>query len=231
MQSIKKKLIFLVFTFIFTNSWSQTKTVIDEQILANGKLIRLTALYSNDVNKRYALEIINKFSNDTIVNYIDSIQHAHCSPPNSLFFINDSTGFLTESGGCYASYDWLFRTTDKGKTWKQIKTGSRTYGHPALCRLNNSTFYMFTELKGIIIWDFKEGKLTYSLTSDGGINWKMKSQDVARNGSINTIHNISYSADGQVTLVCGEKYFVESDRKKVTVIQSNNFGNSFRELK
>jgi hypothetical protein len=90
---------------------------------------------------------------------------------------------------------------------------------------------MFTELKGIIIWDFKEGKLTYSLTSDGGINWKMKSQDVVRNGSINTIHNISYSADGQVTLVCGEKYFVESDRKKVTVIQSNNFGNSFRELK
>lgn len=225
-----KKLIFLVFTFVSTKIWCQTKTVIDEQLLANGKLIRLTSLYSNDENKHYAIEIIHRFSNDTIVNYIDSIQHAHCSPPNSLFFINDSTGFFTESGGCYASYDWLFRTTDKGKTWKQIESGSRTYGNPALCRLNNKTFYMFNELKGIIIWDFKEGNLTYSLTSDGGINWKMSSQDVATKTSINEIHTISFSADGQVTLVCGEKYLLESDRKKVIIIQSNNFGDSFSEL-
>jgi hypothetical protein len=90
---------------------------------------------------------------------------------------------------------------------------------------------MFTELKGIIIWDFKEGKLTYSLTSDGGINWKTNSQDIAVNTSINEIHNITYSAEGQVTLECGEKYIVEGDRKKVTIIQSNNFGNSFNELK
>ncbi|MFN4812708.1 MAG: WD40/YVTN/BNR-like repeat-containing protein [Bacteroidota bacterium] len=228
---MKKKLIFVFFTFISTNILCQNKTVIDEQVLTNGKLIRLTSFYSNDENKHYAIELINRFSDDTIVNYIDSIQHAHCSPPNSILFVNDSTGFFTESGGCYASYDWLFRTTDRGKTWKHIKTGSRTYGNPALCRLNSSTFYMFTELKGIIIWDFKEGKLTYSLTSDGGINWKTNSQDIVVNTRINEIHNITYSADGQVTLECGEKYIVEGDRKKVTIIQSNNFGNSFNELK
>ena len=60
----------------------QNKTVIDEQVLTNGKLIRLTSFYSNDENKHYAIELINRFSDDTIVNYIDSIQHAHCSPPN-----------------------------------------------------------------------------------------------------------------------------------------------------
>jgi hypothetical protein len=228
---MKKKLIFWVFTFISTNIWCQTKTVIDEQNLTNGKLVRLTSYYTNDENKHYAIEFINRLSNDTIVNYIDSIQHAHCSPINSLFFINDSIGFFTESGGCYASYDWLFRTTDKGKNWKHIKTGSRTFGNPALCRLNNRTFYMFNELKGIIIWDFLEGKLTYSLTSDGGINWKMNSQDIATKSKINEIHDISYSADGQVTLVCGEKYLLEPERKKVTIIQSNNFGNTFSELK
>ena len=90
---------------------------------------------------------------------------------------------------------------------------------------------MFNELKGIIIWDFLEGKLTYSVTSDGGINWKMNSQDIVTNVKINEIHDISYSADGQVTLVCNEKYSLESERKKVTIIQSNNFGITFSELK
>lgn len=180
-------------------------------------------------NKRYSIEFINRLTNDTLVNYIDSIQHAHCSPLNSIFFINDSVGFFTESGGCYASYDWLFRTTDKGKTWKFIETGSRTSGNSEFCMLSNKTFYMFDEIKGIIIWDVKDGKLIYSLTSDGGISWKIYTQKVKAN--INEIQNISYSADGQVTVVCSEKYLRESERKRVTIIQSNNFGNTFLELK
>jgi len=228
---MKKKLILWVFTFISTNIWCQTKTVIDEQYLAKGKLVRLISYYTNDENKHYAVEFINRQSKDTIVTYIDSIQHAHCSPINSIFFINDSIGFFTESGGCYASYDWLFRTKDKGKTWKYVESGSRTTGNSEYCRLGNKTFYMFNELKGIIIWNFLEGKLTYSLTSDGGINWETNSQDISTKAKINEIHDISYSADGQVTLVCGEKYILESDRKKVTIIQSNNFGNSFSQLK
>jgi len=210
--------------------WGQTKTVIDQQILANGTLVRLTSLYSNDENKHFAVELINRLTNDTIVNFIDSIRHANCSPPNSIFFINDSTGFFTESGGCYASYDWLFRTTDRGQTWKYIETGSRTSGNSEFCKLNNKTFYMFDDSKGIIIWDFKDGKLIYSLTSDGGISWKMNFQKVIVKANINEIQNISYSADGQVTLVCSEKYLRESERKRVTIIQSNNYGNSFHKL-
>lgn len=220
----------MIFIFHDSNIWGQTKTVMDQQIMINGALIRLISNSSVDEKKRYAIEFINRFTDDTIVNYIDSIQHAHCSPPNSIFFINDSTGFFTESGGCYASYDWLFRTTDKGLTWKYVQSGSRTYGSPALCRLNNKTFYMFTELKGIIIWDINDGKLMYSLTSDGGISWNMKSQELNVKTNINEIQNISYSSDGQVTLICSEQYLLEYDRKRVTIIQSNNFGNSFRKL-
>jgi len=226
---MKQKIILRIFILFCSNIWGQTITLIDQQIQANGNFIRLTSNSSFDENKRYAIEFINRLINDTIVNYIDSIQHAHCSPPNSIFFINDSVGFFTESGGCYASYDWLFRTTDKGKTWKFIETGSRTSSNSEFCMLTNKTFYMFDEIKGIIIWDIKDGKLIYSLTSDGGISWKMNTHKVKAN--INEIQNISYSADGQVTVVCSEKYLRESERKRVTIIQSNNFGNSFLELK
>jgi hypothetical protein len=224
------RILSLVLCFCYSSyCFGQKQTIIDQQVLNSGKLIRLISNSSADENKRYSIEFINRLTNDTLVNYIDSIQHAHCSPPNSIFFINDSVGFFTESGGCYASYDWLFRTTDKGKTWKFIETGSRTSGNSEFCMLSNKTFYMFDEIKGIIIWDVKDGKLIYSLTSDGGISWKINTQKVKAN--INEIQNISYSADGQVTVVCSEKYLRESERKRVTIIQSNNFGNTFLELK
>ena len=109
----------------------------------NGKLVRLTVNGSADENKRYAIELINRFTNDAIVHYMDSVQHAHCSPPNAIFFVNDSIGFFTESGGCYASYNWLFRTTDRGLTWKFIESGSRTDGN-SLRMLNNESFSLLS---------------------------------------------------------------------------------------
>ncbi|HRG58771.1 MAG TPA: hypothetical protein PK323_07400 [Bacteroidia bacterium] len=227
---MKQTFVIWVLLIFALKGLAQTKTVIDEQILTNGALIRLTSVYSNDENKHYAIEIINRHNHDTIVNFIDSLEHAHCSPPNSIFFINDSIGFFTESGGCYASYDWLFSTTNKGKTWKYIETASRTFGNPAYCRLNNTTFYMFSELKGIIIWDFKDNRLSYSLTMDGGKEWKMSFQELNIKAKINEIQNITFSADGQAIIVLGEKYSIESDRKRVKVIESIDFGNSFHTL-
>lgn len=211
-------------------AWGQSNTLIDQQILSNGKLIRLTSNGSADENKRYAIELINRLTNDTILHYMDSIQHAHCSPPNSIFFVNDSTGFFTESGGCYASYNWLFRTTDRGLTWKFIESGSRTDGN-SFRLLNNESFYMFNELHGIIVWELKEGKLIYSLTSDGGVNWTKHRQVVMSKDNRKEIQSISFSADGQVTVVCAEKFILEPDRKRVLVLQSNDFGKLFHPLK
>lgn len=209
--------------------WAQTKQIIDEQILPNGKLIQITLNGSADENSRYAIEFIDKNSQDTLINFIDSIQHAPCSPPNSIFFINDSTGFFTESGGCYASYNWLFRTTNKGLTWKKIVSGSRTDGN-SFQMLSNKSFYMFNELKGIIIWKIEEGNLIYSVTSDGGISWRQEEPLFFDKESKRVFQSINFSTDGQVTLVCCENFILETDRKKTYILQSNDFGNSFRIL-
>lgn len=226
---MKLSLLLMLLLCLKATTWTQSATVIDEQVLSNGKLIRLTANASPDENKRYAIVFINRLTNDTVVNYMDSIQHAHCSPPNSIFFINDSVGFFTESGGCYASYNWLFRTTDRGLTWKFVESGSRTDGN-SFRMLNNKSFYMFDALRGIIIWEIKDGKLIYSLTSDGGVNWTTTSQAVKEKDNLKTIQSICFSADGQVTLICTEKFIVESDRKKVLVLQSDDYGKSFHKL-
>lgn len=226
---MQNRLLFIFISFV-CQSWGQQPYVIDEQVLPNGIIIRLTSNHSGDENKRYALESINRSSNDTIVNFIDSVQHAHCSPPNSIFFINDSIGFFTESGGCYASYNWLFRTANRGLSWQHIESGSRTDGN-SFQMLTNESFYMFNQLKGIIVWEVKEGRLIYSLTNDGGINWIQKEQTVFEKEDKKEFQSISFSADGQVTLVCSEAYLFESDRNKAEILQSNNFGETFRKVR
>ena len=57
--------------------WCQNKTVIDEQLLTNGRSISLVSYYSDDQNKLYGLEITDRLTQDTITHYIDNIQHAH----------------------------------------------------------------------------------------------------------------------------------------------------------
>lgn len=226
---MQNRLLFIFISFVY-QAWGQQPYVIDEQVLPNGIIIRLTSNGSGDENKRYSLESINRATNDTIVNFIDSVQHAHCSPPNSIFFINDSIGFFTESGGCYASYNWLFRTNNRGLSWQRIESGSRTDGN-SLKMLTNESFYMFNELKGIIVWKIEEGRLIYSLTNDGGINWIQKEQTVFEKEDKKEFQSISFSADGQVTLVCSEAFLLESHRKKVEILQSNNFGETFRKIR
>lgn len=208
----------------------QNKTIIDEQYLSNGTQIRLLAYPSTVEKKQYSVEFVNRLTNDTLENFIENVTHAHCSPPNSIFFINDSTGFFTESGGCYASYNWLFRTNDRGLTWKFIKSGSRTDGN-SLRILNNESFFMFNSKVGIIVWEINNGKLYYSLTNDGGEDWTMNSISVIHHNKPIEFQNISFSNDGQVTLVCSEKYIFETDRKRVFILQSNDFAKTFKMLK
>lgn len=193
-------------------------------------LIRMTANASGDEHKKYALELINRLTNDTISNFIDSVEHAHCSPPNSIFFINDSTGFFTEAGGCYASYNWLFRTNDRGLNWTFIESGSRTDGN-SFGMLNNQSFYMFNEKQGIIVWELLDGSLVYSLTSDGGLTWSQKMQNLFQTENRVKIQSISFSASGQITVVCANTYVRETERQPVHVLQSNNFGKTFKVFK
>ena len=223
------KILILLLLIIHTKSFCQKETLIDEQFMTNFTVIRLVSFYTSDENSRYALQFINRLKKDTIVEFIDSVQHAPCSPPNSIFFINDSTGFFAESGGCYASYDWLFRTSDRGKTWKNIASGSRTSGNAEMERLTNQSFYMFNEKKGVIIWGLKNGQLTYSITNDGGITWDnqtVKSEKI----KAQQIQHIGFSASGEITLVLSNIFVFETDREVSLIFKSTNFGKSFRIL-
>ena len=90
---------------------------------------------------------------------------------------------------------------------------------------------MFNELSGIIVWEINEGKLIFSITIDGGVNWIMKSQVIDKRTQVLEIQTINFSADGQVTIAFSEKHVFESNRKNVTIIQSNDYGHSFKKLK
>lgn|GEM_PF-4000984 len=90
---------------------------------------------------------------------------------------------------------------------------------------------MLNEVKCIIVWNIRNGLFIYSLTNDGGVNWTEKSQLVDKKRLVKEIQRINYSADGQATIAFSEKYFYESNRKRPTFIQSNNFGHSFQKLK
>jgi hypothetical protein len=219
----------LILTLANRICYSQTARLIDSQVLPSGKFISLVQT-TPESGGLYQLIIIDRIKRDTTKNTIDSIKHAHCSTPNSIFFINDSVGFFTESGGCYASYNWLYRTQDRGLTWKHVESGSRTDGN-SFNMLNNQSFYMFNELSGIIVWEINEGKLVFSITTDGGVNWIMKSQVIDKRKGMLEIQTINFSAEGQVTVVFSEKHAFESDRKNVTIMQSHDYGHSFKRLK
>lgn len=212
-------------------NYAQKATLIDQQVLDAGKFVQLVSYPTGDENMRYALKFINFFTKDTLTNFMKDVQHAHCSPPNSIFFINDSVGFFTESGGCYASYNELFRTSDRGLSWQFIESGSRIDGN-YYSRLNNETFYMFNESEGIIIWHVnEENQLMYSLTNDGGLKWNQHTISMDKIKGGNEIQSIYYSKNGQVTIIISSAFILESDRENVVILQSKNFGKSFKELR
>jgi hypothetical protein len=220
----KYYLFFLLFLSYNHTYLAQKRYIIDEQRLTYEKTIALT-----QSENRYELMFINQVKNDTTYQSIEGIQHAHCSPPNSIFFVNDSIGFLTESGGCYASYNWLFRTKDRGVTWEFIESASGTevsYGS----KLNNETFYMFNERAGIIIWRVEKNNLIYSITNDGGLVWAEKKMKVSNLSGKVELSAIEFSAEGQVLVSVSDKYILESQRKKTTILESTNFGKTFREI-
>lgn len=214
--------------FLTGTCFSQTGRIIDSQLLPSGKFISLVQA-TPEADGQFQLVIVDRHSRDTTIRPIDSVNHAPASYPNAIFFVNDSVGFFTETGGCYASYNWLFRTSDGGLTWTFIETGSRTDGN-SFDMLNNQSFYMFNETQGIIVWEIKEGNLVYSITSDGGLTWTMKSQAVVKSSSPLEIQSILFSAEGQITVAFSEQYVFESNRKNSTLVQSNNFGQSFKKL-
>jgi hypothetical protein len=227
---MKMKLLKILFVLVFalqtqTHTYAQKYREIDRQQFKDARIISLVHVLNKDSTSSYQLLFVDLLKKDTIRNIIDSIQHVPCSEPNGIFFINDLTGFLTECGGCYGYYNYLFRTTNRGLTWKKIAVGNEWVSN-----LNNKTFYMFNEQQGIIVWGINGDVFEYSITHDGGASWERK--DIKfENVFYRKTSSIDFSSDGQVTIVFNEPYLLESERKRTLVIQSNDYGKSFHKMK
>ncbi|MBL7767108.1 MAG: hypothetical protein JNJ58_13495 [Chitinophagaceae bacterium] len=191
---------------------------------------------SSVLNLRSQIQL--KYTNDdgktfTLCN-LDSVLAALKGPLSSpelhIHFVNKHLGFIYGYSAVYAFYPILFRTDDGGKTWQTIFAGIT--GNP----FRRSDFFMFNESDGIIVSNWDHGNnFNYMLTHDGGKTWKPRTFKISRKDIriLNAEGMLSevYSEDGHVTVM-----FTNADGGKrgsgnIHIIQSTDFGRTFRELK
>jgi hypothetical protein len=220
----------ILFLFMSFVNFGQTVQEIDRQHLTNGNRW-VTLVYKNgqivDGNEKYRVVF-------TDINYKDSVVMPvivgipACARLNSILFTNDSIGFITLTGGCYMYNNRLYRTTDKGRNWEMVDLDSVS-NSPA--HLSGENFQMFDEQRGIIIWQIKEDFLTYSTTSNAGLNWtshklQLSFESVLRLASI---ERIFFTQDGEATLIA--RYREEDGNYKTAVLQTIDYGKTFNLLK
>ena len=218
----------IIFVFLFslitTVTQAQRFNNLDIETLPGNRMVLLQRDASVGGEEGFRLFFTDVLYEDSLIIAIDSIDHVPCGGPNSLFFINDSVGFMMESGGCYAYYNWMYRTPDRGHTWKKVVFETNTELFP---NLSNKNFYMFNNLRGIIIWQVGGGKIIYSTTEDGGFTWKREMKDIGLNQSIRIIDSIHFSATGQIIVIATEKERISIENKNGTIVISEDFGKTF----
>ena len=195
--------------------------------LEGNVLVFLQRGFSAENGHSYRLLFTDVQNTDSLIVIIDSIEHVPCGGPNSIFFIDDSTGFLFESGGCYAYYNWMYRTADKGHTWKKVVFEIGTELFPDL---NAKKFYMFGHQRGIIIWQVANGNLVISTTADGGFTWTREIILIGTEIPVRNIDNIRFAANGQILVTVSEYTTAETSNNPAMVFQSTDFGKSWRML-
>jgi hypothetical protein len=220
------KLLFILVILHLSSPANSQNSFQDKQLLESRRWV---SLYENvrNLNNKFTLVNTSLNYNDSVKIVIDSIDIVPCDGPSSIFFLNDSVGFLTQSGGCYAHYNFLHRTSDGGNSWVEV---IHVVGADLPPSLNNDNFYMFDDTRGIIIWQIKNGYVDYSESNDGGNTWILKKAKVKPDLGAHIL-SIQFSVNGQITLVTGTRSMIESDKKEVCVLQSNDFGKTYRILK
>jgi hypothetical protein len=240
--------VFYFSVFIFLNVYSQksqdtTEKLIQIQLLSSNEAYYLVNNYSylnNDStsieNLRYNIQL--KYSNDdgktyTICN-LDSIfvslKGPLSNPSLNIHFVNKNLGFIYGYSAVYAFYPILFRTEDGGKTWQTIFAG--IIGKP----LRRSDFFMFNESKGIIVSNWNSTPVfNYFITEDGGKTWlprsfKISNTDIRILNAEGFLSEV-YSEKGEVTVIFKTPDNGNRGSGKVLVIQSKDFGKTFKELK
>jgi predicted ribonuclease YlaK len=101
--------------------------------------------------------------------------------------------------------------------------------------MRRADFFMFNESKGILLnnWN-SEPYFNYMLTNDGGKTWQQQRFKISRNDIriMNTDEalNAVYSENGTVTVILKTLDSGYRSTAKVVVLESKDFGNTFKEL-
>lgn len=216
------KIMFTLILLMSINAMAQTTETIDRFSIPN-KNFDLIKHVRTDGSKYYEIrsyfwDFDNKWTLD-----IDTSNFG-CGEVKSLFFVTPQVGFVTESGGCYAYFDRLHRTTDGGKTWTLVHENNPIYHFGTLAKHN---FFMFNENDGIIIYEINEQKLMVALTHDGGIVWDKKDIPIDVDSNISSIGDIWFSNQGQIVLILKYYEFGPLKDKQAVVVQSTDYGKKF----
>lgn len=220
----------LVFLFLSGISIGQVTQEIDRQYLKNGNRW-VTLVYKTgqieDGQEKYNLVFTDIDFRDSLVMPVN-VEIPACARLNSILFTNDSVGFITLTGGCYMYNNRLYRTTNKGKQWERVDLGKESYNSS---HLSGESFQMFDEQRGIIIWQIENDQLVYTTTEDAGLNWSHHELKLPLKSAwrLAAIERTYFTNDGETTLIV--RYRQQNGTDKTAVLQSIDFGKTFRVLK
>lgn len=219
----------LISFILVANCFGQTRVRIDSQSLQDNRIVELcyggtdTVMGELFFEPIHYLEFIDYKNKDSVIVPIKGILM-----PGSLFFLNDSLGFITEHKSMpYACFLNIYRTENGGKTW--TLSASRWCDGGTSLPLSD-IFFMFDELNGIIVWRLTAKGLLISKTQDGGKTWLEQNIPMDISEHITNVSGVYFSISGQVTVILDEPSY-SPKRKPVEILQSNDFGLTFNRMK
>lgn len=218
----------LLFLFAFTNTFAQKDSILKVEQTDNRRFIYLTVTRIdtgaipawNYYLRTYQNEVETVFSLDSLFR---NSCHGWPAAERNLQFLNDSTGYLYGYTIGYGYCSYIFKTTNGGRTWQSMPlTGSYN-------TLSEQEFYMFNERQGIAFPAVVKDTLTWKITSDGGMSWQGRQTKLGGLKHEGVIRPV-YSSEGNVLFILERPWFKGRTSKIFGVIQSTNFGKSFRLL-
>ncbi len=227
-SDIMKKHILFFLLISAVRSIAQEPTTLDQQFISSTKVVVLQSYGSTGEKEDLRLDFIDRNAGDKVSVKIENIEEVPCMTNTSIFFINENTGYLLMSGGCYSVDNLIYKTSDSGKSWTKVLDIRNS---DFAMNLNTDIFYMFNEKNGIILWKIKSQYLFCSITNDGGNTWQEKQIKIDVSEDINELANIHFSTSGQIILVARKKSLYVTSNADAVVLKSVDFGNSFQLLK
>lgn len=145
-------------------------------------------------------------------------------------FVDNSLGFIYGCSGNEKNKPFLFRTEDGGVTWSIIFTNEIS------TPLRRNDFYMFSNLKGILITNWNsQPYFNYSITEDGGKTWSKKSFKISQIdfqiSNDDELLSAVYTDQAEVTIRLSKPDSRNPAGTDLIIIQSSDYGQTFKELR